>query len=682
MRGFGFGRFDRFFHCSLLTFVSCGIGAVDCYITTGMTTRDAAELAADVIPVETLTSNEVISCLYSKNSTEKCRIGLADSVLYEFGLPTRWYLTGKTGEILKKRGVDKVALSQRWLRISAQNQSPYVAILRQDGGLYKFLTESSWNEFIATEQMPDTSIISLHCFIKGNNNLVYRNKFELRDRLGRFTTSTHSYTFFDTNEPMTDSVILAREQRFTFTESRATALKNIMDLATNTVIRYLEMVLRVKVMSLSIDYIIDTKSQLWMLWPSAAKIIRDTKLWEDVKIVPGLEDKDAPDRMSWASLPRTESPGRLRTIRRQEEAGVAAASGKAHDRSKSKSPSTAVRNKAMDGRHTVTSRGKAVSTGFDFLGGASNEGEEGKSILRRETLEVADAAAHISAATSKVDDAATKALLKTNRLGSVQANFLVNEAEGQQAHRAGKCRKSKGGESSEQSYSANPFKCKGDYCRVRLQTAGALYTEASAEIHTTDSFFSANELSELRKDPSCRGIMDLASGSEGPSMELISNQSIRLARSERRGGNGMGSSSGDGGFAGWNVWDEYPASPRTNRVKRTGVGGADGGDLDFVSDGNNNGKDGQQTDIQLEASRKHRDEFTKGMNVHYEQVRVCGVCSKIYRMLDWARAVLNHDHDTALDLAAKSGGMHLVVELYSKSSDTPPNIIFLHFLCV
>ena len=62
--------------------------------------------------------------------------------------------------------------------------------------------------------------------------------------------------------------------------------------------------------------------------------------------------------------------------------------------------------------------------------------------------------------------------------------------------------------------------------------------------------------------------------------------------------------------------------------------------------------------MQLEASRKHRDEFTKGMNVHYEQVRVCGVCSKIYRMLDWARAVLNHDHDTASDLVSKSGGTH------------------------
>ena len=64
-----------------------------------------------VLPVETLTPNEVVSCLYSKSAPEKCRIGLADAVLYEGGVPVRWYVTGKTGEILKKKKVDVTAVS-------------------------------------------------------------------------------------------------------------------------------------------------------------------------------------------------------------------------------------------------------------------------------------------------------------------------------------------------------------------------------------------------------------------------------------------------------------------------------------------------------------------------------------------------------------------------------------------
>ena len=43
-----------------------------------------------VVEVETLTANEVISCLWSKSSSEKCRIGLADIVLYDNGQPARW----------------------------------------------------------------------------------------------------------------------------------------------------------------------------------------------------------------------------------------------------------------------------------------------------------------------------------------------------------------------------------------------------------------------------------------------------------------------------------------------------------------------------------------------------------------------------------------------------------------
>jgi hypothetical protein len=44
---------------------------------------------------EILSPNDVITCLWTKKSTEKCRIGLADIVLYDPDTPARWYVTGK-----------------------------------------------------------------------------------------------------------------------------------------------------------------------------------------------------------------------------------------------------------------------------------------------------------------------------------------------------------------------------------------------------------------------------------------------------------------------------------------------------------------------------------------------------------------------------------------------------------
>ena len=122
--------------------------------------------------------------------------------------------------------------------------------------------------------------MSLHCFIKGGSNQIFRNKFELKDRLGRFTTSTHTYTYGQREPPKSTSenakpfvpepVVVVSESRTQFVESKANSIKNIMDLATSTIVRYVENMLGVKVLSLSVDYVIDTKSQLWMLWTSVA----------------------------------------------------------------------------------------------------------------------------------------------------------------------------------------------------------------------------------------------------------------------------------------------------------------------------------------------------------------------------------------------------------------------------
>jgi len=160
-------------------------------------------------------------------------------MLYENGHPSQWYFTGKTGEILKKRTVDIDSLSNRWKRIAAQTDSAVIAIMRQQGGILKFLGEDAWQSLCELKGVTDNSVCSVHCFVKGDNQCIYRNKFEVKDKLGRCVTTTHSYSY-NSGQHGPDALNVVSENLCKFIESKATALKNIMDLATHTVVKYVE----------------------------------------------------------------------------------------------------------------------------------------------------------------------------------------------------------------------------------------------------------------------------------------------------------------------------------------------------------------------------------------------------------------------------------------------------------
>ena len=231
--------------------------------------------------IATLTSNQVIDYLWNNNSEDKCRIGLADAVVRDHDCIPRWYITSKTGEVLRKREVDMIALSQRWLRISAQNNSPYIAVLRHNNGTTKFVSTATWHEIISGNLWGDETLVSMHCFVRSSNNLAYRSSYEIIDREGRCAISTHSYPLYfeNNNNGITDHTA---EGSTSSKESKATAINDVTKQATSTAVRYLERTRRIRVVSLSIDYVIDRKSQLWMLWTGSARIVRDTSLFNCV----------------------------------------------------------------------------------------------------------------------------------------------------------------------------------------------------------------------------------------------------------------------------------------------------------------------------------------------------------------------------------------------------------------
>ena len=546
-----------------------------------------------VLQVETLTPNEVISCLYSKSAPEKCRIGLADAMLYENGIPVRWYVTGKTGEILKKKKVDMPAVSDRWLRIAEQNESQTVAIIRQPGVL-KFLNAETWKTFAVTKE-PETSIISVHCFVKGHTNSVFRNKFQLQDRLGRFTTSTHSFTFgrekkIGEKTPVPqEPILVVRESSCVFTESRAASIKNIMDLATNTVVRYLEMMLGIRVLSITIDYIVDNKSQLWMLWTSDAQFVRATSL-ADV-VIPGLHHGDKVGRMSWAgvkyhegveerregsrSRSRSNSPARSTSPMRASSSGGGGGSRKGSRRGKLSSPAAASRLLPTEHQSLLDGRGKI---GPDRAG------------------------MQISMASSTLEDGFAPGIGSQPKRScglSGSSKFNVGESENKL---------------NPDSF-PDPFKCKGDYCRVHLEGVGVLHTPSRDKVQVAKRFFTEKEIAVLRKDKKFAHMMEF--GADGPALAVISMKSIIHARRERR----LIDESGVDG----DTWNTYPESPRGNNS------------LGLRQSGNSELKAEIEHNALLAKDKEHREGFTKNMAHYYQDARVCGVCYNIYKLLDWAR---------------------------------------------
>jgi hypothetical protein len=231
-----------------------------------MTTTSAAALK-----IESLSSNDVISALYSNSATERCRLGLADAVIYEDGKPSRWYVTGSMGEIKLKRTLDMKSLSRRWMSIAQQLETNYICAIRQDNGLVKFLGQDAWESF-SEEKLPDITINSVHCFLgTGTKSIIYRSHYVYNPTTNRWIINTQTYTV-----PTVDPLYVANEEKLTFTDSRATTINKVTDLATTTVVKYMERMLRVSFLECSLDFVIDNKSQIWMLWCPKATFYRTT----------------------------------------------------------------------------------------------------------------------------------------------------------------------------------------------------------------------------------------------------------------------------------------------------------------------------------------------------------------------------------------------------------------------
>jgi hypothetical protein len=487
-------------------------------------------MAHSYLEEEYFTSNDVVSSLWNKNASRRCCIGLADTLIYENGVPVRWYVTGKGGEVTKKRSVDIELISQRWLKIQEHYGSPVVAIIRQTGGVLKFLNAETWKIFISDKA--DSSVLSVHCFINGENHNIYRCSFRITDRGGHFVKKLTSSAFNLTNE-VPDSVVTMYESKMKFAESRAAEIIKIMTAATCTVVDYTELMLQVRVLDISIDFVIDKKSQVWMLWASdRTKFVRSTSL-EHVNLP---EVVDAKGRASWMGERYFEDiKDRERYEQEQKKHGGRRTPG-GEGASRSVSPGS----RATGGAFSPT---RSRVPMFSATAPVETPPTSHSAYQPHPSRDDLDVPLHV--ATAQVNEAVNA---KATQLAKAQRK-RVNENESSTAFNVFHAPT---GPTDVTGPFPNPFKCKGDYCGFLVTPAGHLaFDPDHAKEHLMQKLFSAKEVEQLRKDRNFSRMMEFESS--GPALAEITMRSIILARQERRGLDNVNTSQ---------PWSSYPDSPR------------------------------------------------------------------------------------------------------------------------
>eukprot|EP01041_Mallomonas_annulata_P008252 gene8252-16970_t len=603
---------------------------------------------SEILKVEELSANEVLSCLWNQTSQERCRIGLVDAVIFQDGFATRWYITGKTGEIVKKRTVDRAAISQRWKRINMQSSSPIIAVVRHRDGSLAFLDESTFDELIDILDHFDHSILSVHCFVKSTQPSFYRNKFEMKDKLGRFITATESYTYRLNVEGK--NVNLIHEKDCVFTDIKAQSLRNIMDLATHTVIKYIESILNIKILTLSIDYVVDSKSQLWMIWCSKATYSRAQNLHEAPLTHLPAGDKG---RMGWAGSQYAlneslKKPTSSQSLLRKSSMRSNTPTKSSRQRNNIDSDSTKI---PMDVKDANTQ----IQTALSVIDGSYNSNTKGKQKNSNVSL------------FSLIPDKTHEKTIQDTSGSSNSININTQSLE------------RNSNVSSRRNELPLVFQCKGDFCHFHLKTMGQLSIESALEIHTIDTLFDEKELKILKKYKKFNEMLNEGSIPSGnPGQALVSMKSIILARQDRNIAHKEESKDAD--------WRRYPDSPRgktqsalrlksdplsttsalsaaimtpslsaRSKSDMSEISGAEGSVHSFHSEsvGNNINRTPSRHkdelipvtridshDELLAKDREKQNEFSKSMTRYYEQVRVCNVCHNIYTTLDWTRQAL------------------------------------------
>jgi hypothetical protein len=307
--------------------------------------------------------------------------------------------------------------------------------------------------------------------------------------------------------------------------------------------------LQVKILSITIDYVIDKRSQIWMLWAPEAKFVRSNSL-ENVEL-PNMVDVRG--RAAWMGDKYFED------VKDRELYDKEAAQQPRKYNTSSEAPCSYSPNS----RATGPMSGKAGGGGGSFSPARS-----------RGALSTTAAGTEGSPTSHGVGSVYQPYPAEEDRSVTLHATIVqVNEAVNANIHT--KTQRKRVNENSTTSAAdvtgqfPHPFKCKGDYCNFNITPAGSLAPNADqAAAHITQKLFTVKELEQLRKDKNFSRMMEFESA--GPALAVLTMRSILLARQERRGLDSVNTSQ---------PWNQYPESPRSKIKFRPDPAALESGDM-------------------------------------------------------------------------------------------------------
>lgn len=208
-------------------------------------------------------------------------------VLFDNGKPSLWLCTSKDGLVTRKQRMQSSSVSSRFRQIMESSKKAdepccdgapvAVAAVRFESGTVQLLRQDTFDLFMERFEGVDTGIRSLHCFVHPRRGVftVYRNRYVAMGPSGRAVTSSGCFDLPAFGE--SDSAVAVEPDECELRPTGNSTINQLLDLATSNVVQCLNSAVgEAVVREVVIDYVVDSRSQLWMLWVDRAVLASDT----------------------------------------------------------------------------------------------------------------------------------------------------------------------------------------------------------------------------------------------------------------------------------------------------------------------------------------------------------------------------------------------------------------------
>jgi len=237
----------------------------------------------------------IFQALWKHHAETRAKVCVPDTVLIKDGAPYRWLFTSRQGEVVRKRALDLVAVRDRFSKISLvhkNNEQRLVASLRERGSsafdpaasVPRCLDSEKFTEFVGSRlAQSGNSVVALQAFVpsRGEAGTAFHNTYEINpDELhGRVVSTTHRVRYWKSGGRHNGVVAGGLEEK----SSHATAtlstdavmapvrvrdqrLCSDFDATTLAIVNYVQRQHRVRVITMSCEYVVDADSRIWFMW--------------------------------------------------------------------------------------------------------------------------------------------------------------------------------------------------------------------------------------------------------------------------------------------------------------------------------------------------------------------------------------------------------------------------------